>query len=397
MVSGVGGDRGGVSLRSVTAPTRTYLFTAFEHSGDAHAAPVISALRGLDPSARIVAWGGERMARAGAEMIGRTAESGAMGLQAISKIFAVRKVADEVEKFARANHVTVHIPVDSPAANFPLCARTKRYGARVVHLVAPQMWAWGPWRIRKLRRLTNHVLCLLPFEEPWFRERGVPATFIGHPVINGTEAAHSASWTPSDAQASGSPRVLLLPGSRTHEVDRNGKLIIECWEAIAARHPGSQAVVCAANDRVLERIESELSGHSRERLTVVTGAIDDAVPWCDFAIAVSGTVSLDLTKARKPMIGVYRATRLGCLGGRFLLTLPNRLLPNILARRRLVPEFVPFAGSSRQVVEAALRMASDLAWRAEMRRGLDGVVQLFEGHDPGPEAARVILGVAAQE
>ena len=97
------------------------------------------------------------------------------------------------------------------------------------------------------------------------------------------------------------------------------------------------------------------------------------------------------------MIGVYRATRLGCLGGKLLLTLPNRLLPNILASRRVVPEFVPFAGSSQPVVDTALRMASDLAWRAEIERGLDGVVRLFEGHDPGPEAARVILAVAMQE
>lgn len=373
---------------------RIYVFTAFEQSGDAHAAPVIAAIRSMDPDARVVAWGGERMARAGAEMLGRTAEDGTMGVRALSKVFAVWRIAQEVDHFAREHKVAVHIPVDSPAANFPLCARTKGRGAKVVHLVAPQLWAWGPWRIRKLRRLTDHVICLLPFEESWFRERGVAATFVGHPVINAPDAEPVGAWSPSSEWARGEPRVLLLPGSRLHEVDRNAAVLLDCWEAIAAMHPAAVAIVCAANDGVRRRFEQMTAGRPSGRRSMVVGEIDATARWCDFAIAVSGTVSLDLTRARKPMIGVYRATALSCAIGNRVLTARDRLLPNILARRRVVPEFVPHSGSTQRVVETALRLAGDAVWRAEISRDLEGVVRLFGGHDPGPEAARVILKVA---
>ena len=332
------------------------------------------------------------MEREGAEMMGRTADDGTMGIPGLGKILAVRRIAGEIDRWASKNIVTVHVPVDSPAANFPICKRMKRKQARVVHLVAPQMWAWGEWRIRKLRRLTDHVMCLLPFEESWFRDRGVDATFVGHPVINGSHDRDrdASPWT---VPVSGSPRVLLLPGSRTLEVDRNSGLLLEVIQAIQRDFPKATAVVVAANPIVANRFRAVV-GELPPGVTMMTGVIDDAAKWCDFAIAVSGTVTLDLTRAGKPMIGVYRAGKLACLGANFMLKSPHRLLPNILARRHLVPEFVPWCGSSAPIIEVALRMAGDQRWRAEISDGLKRVVDSFAGHEPGIEAARVILQVA---
>lgn len=372
--------------------TPIILFTAFEPSGDAHAAPVIRALRRLNPGLRIVAWGGRRMEAAGAEMMGRTADDGTMGIPALDKILAIRKIAGEIDRWAAQNRVTIHVPVDSPAANFPMCKRMKRRGARVVHLVAPQMWAWGRWRIRKLRRLTDHVICLLPFEEAWFRARGVDATFVGHPVLNDPHDLSESSnqWR---EPAGGSPRVLLLPGSRSIEVDRNGALLIEILAAIQRDFPEATAVVAAANPSVAERF-AQIAGVLPARTTMMTNVIDQAAAWCDFAVAVSGTVTLDLTRARKPVIGVYRAGALACVGARIMLKSPYRLLPNILAGRGLVPEFVPWSGSSAPIIAASVRMAGDAKWRGEISQGLDQVAATFAGHDPGVESAQVILRIA---
>ena len=373
-----------------TAPI--ILFTAFEPSGDAHAAPVIRELRRLNPELRIVAWGGRRMAAAGAEMMGRTADDGTMGIPALDKILAIRKVAGEIDRWAAINQVLVHVPVDSPAANFPMCKRLKKRGARVVHLVAPQMWAWGGWRIHKLRRLTDHVICLLPFEEAWFRARGVDATFVGHPVLNDPHESFASSdeWK---EPAQGTPKVLLLPGSRSIEVDRNGALLLEIFAAIRRDFPQATAVVAAASPVVAQRFE-QITGTLPVGTTLMTNVIDQAAQWCDFAVAVSGTVTLDLTRARKPVIGLYRAGALACVGARIMLKAPYRLLPNILACRELVPEFVPYSGSSKPIIAAALKMAGDAQWRAEISSGLDAVASTFAGHDPGLESAQVILRVA---
>ncbi|MSR68751.1 MAG: hypothetical protein EXS17_00140 [Phycisphaerales bacterium] len=375
----------------MTVSKSVILFTAFEPSGDAHAAPVIAAILRREPHLRIVAWGGPKMQAAGAEMMGRTADDGEMGIPALRKVLAIRKTAQEISRWAEMHAVSVHVPVDSPAANFPMCARLKRRGAKVVHLVAPQIWAWGPWRIRKLRRLTDHVICLLPFEESWFRERGVPATFVGHPVLNDPHdlVQSAGAWT---VAPTGDPRLLLLPGSRSIEVDRNAPLLMEVAAAVRAKFSQTSTLIAAANPNIARRF-TQVVGELPERTTVLTGVIDRAAAWCDFAVAVSGTVSLDMTRAHKPLIGVYQTSRVASWGAKVMLRSPWRLLPNILAQRTLVPEFVPWAGSSTPIIEAALRFAGDQKLREQVSAGMRLVTASFAGHDPGEESAAVILAV----
>ncbi len=331
------------------------------------------------------------MQAAGAEMMGRTADDGEMGIPALRKVLAIRKTAQEIGRWAEHTKVAVHVPVDSPAANFPMCARMKKRGARVVHLVAPQIWAWGPWRIRKLRRLTDHVICLLPFEESWFRARGVDATFVGHPVLNDPhDLAESApAWV---EPPSGELRLLLLPGSRTIEVDRNAKLLMEVAAAVHTKFNQTTTLIAAANANIARRFV-EVVGALPPRTVMLTGVIDRAAPWCDFAVAVSGTVSLDMTRAHKPLVGVYRTGWVAALGAKVMLRSPWRVLPNILARRALVPEFVPWAGPSAPIIAAALRLAGEEALRREISEQMRMVTSSFAGHDPGEESAEVILSM----
>lgn len=331
------------------------------------------------------------MAAAGAEMLGRTADDGSMGIPALSKVRAVRAAAALVEEWCASNPVRVHVPVDSPAANFPMCARTRARGARIVHLVAPQLWAWAPWRIGKLRRLTDHVCCLLPFEEGWFRERGVQATFVGHPVINRT--AHEPVGAPTlGLLPDGSPRILLLPGSRAAEVDRNSRLLVRAFEAVRERSPGAVGLVVAASEdaatRFLRRVRS-----MPKRVAMATGAIDSGVEWCDMAIAVSGTVTLDVARQRKPMIGIYRTGLVSWLGSHLILRAPDRLLPNVLAGHRIVPEFVP-CWRGRAVPATAAALAADESLRAAQSSALDAIMRTFDGHDPAAESARIIIDLA---
>jgi lipid-A-disaccharide synthase len=372
----------------------TVLFTAFEPSGDAHAAPVVEAIRRMAPEVAVVAWGGPRLQAAGARVIERSADDGAMGLSAISRIGAVRRHAAAIERWSRSHKVHVHVPVDSPAANFPVARRLRRRGVRTCHLVAPQLWAWGPWRLGKLRRSTDGVLCLLPFEEPWFRSRGVPARFIGHPVINrpidsGAVQAKAATLPP------GSPRVLLLPGSRSSEVRRNLPLLLRALAELQSRRRGLLALMVAANEELLQMIRGMLGGSLPSGLHLVSGDLDAAIAWSDLALCVSGTVSLDLTRHAKPMVGVYKVSLLSWLGSKALLTTPHRLLPNILAGARIVPEFVPHAGGAEPVFKAADELLSDQARMKATQAALKRVLQPYQGHRPDEEAATAILRLLA--
>ena len=377
----------------MSAARKVVLFTAQEPSGDAHAAPVIARLRAAYPDIEPVAWGGPKMAAAGATMLGRTADDGVMGLAGISKVAEVKRLHDEIVAWARANPVAVHMPVDSPSANYPLCARLRPLGARIVNLVAPQLWAWAPWRIRKVRRLSDVMLCLLPFEEEWFRSRGVTAKFVGHPVLSKPlELARCAEEAKRLPQ--GSPRVLLLPGSRSSEVRRNGRLLADIFALVRAAMPGARAVAVASNEANAQRFRAELGDQVPEGVDIVVSgrevSLEGSLAWCDLALAVSGTVSLDCTRQAKPMIGVYRTSLPEALGAKLVIRAPSLLLPNILAGRRIVPEFVPYAGNARPIADEALAILGDHARSARIERDLRAVADQFLGRDPAPIVAEIV-------
>jgi len=366
----------------------TVLFTAFEPSGDAHAAPVIAALAQRDPSVRIAAWGGPRMRAAGAEMLGITAEDGAMGLAGIAKIGLVRRVRAAAVAWSRENAVTVHVPVDSPAANFPVVRALRPLGVKTVHLVAPQLWAWGGWRIRKLRRRTDLVLCLLPFEQEWFRSRGVPAAFIGHPVM---ERQLDAARLDADALRlpSGSPRIAMLPGSRSQELHANLRSLVETFARLRQSHGKAVCVLVAANEN-LRQLAQQMVPAMPSGMHVQVGGLDAVLHWCDLALNVSGTVSLDVALHAKPMVGVYRISAPSLAVSRLLLRSPVRLLPNIIAGRKIVPEFVPTTAGPEAFAAAADSLIRDSHAADEARAALRLVAQLFVGHDSGFEAAALI-------
>ena len=190
------------------------LFTAFEPSGDDHAALVIRELRRRHANLPIFAWGGPKMRRAGAEIIAETGADAVMGVPGLAKIREHQRINRDIARWMDNNPgVSVHVPVDSPAANFPVCAMAKKRGIKVVHLVAPQVWAWGSWRVAKLRRLTDLVLCVLPFEEAYFADHDVPARFIGHPLFDEPLDLASLDDRAHDLPG-GEPRLAILPISR---------------------------------------------------------------------------------------------------------------------------------------------------------------------------------------
>jgi lipid-A-disaccharide synthase len=369
--------------------TSAILFTAFEPSGDAVAGPVIAELRRIGGPLEVHACGGPRMAEAGAELLERTADGGSMGLNALRRGPAVRRLIRRIRSWARDRRVVAHVPVNAPAANFPIAKAMRASGAQVVHLVAPQMWAWGRWRVGKLRRLSSLVLCVLPFEEQWFREHRVPARFVGHPAVNRTVDLEALRER-MHGLPQGAPRLALFPGSRAHEVRANTRLLVDVYAELQGRHAGMGGVIVAANP--------QMAGIIRRRVRVfptglhmITGFTDAVIGWCELALAVSGTVTLDIAAHRKPMIGVYRTGLASWLLAKLLISSPHRLLPNIIAEREIVPEFVPYMGGAAPIVKRASWILLDSKHGAIQSEELHRVCLRFGNHEPGREAARAIL------
>ena len=379
---------------SSQAPRPVVLFTAFEPSGDALAAPVIRALRKARPDWEIYAWGGPKMAEAGANMAGETSKDGAMGLGAILKAGEVRSQVKAIKRWMKNCRLMVHVPVDSPAANFPICAVSRKAGAKVVHLAAPQMWAWGAWRVGKLRKLTDLVLCLLPFEPAWFEARGVKCTFVGHPAVNRDIDIEDIRMR-LHGLPQGAPRITLFPGSRTQEVRRNLGLMADFFEQFRQRHSGAAGLIVAASDLAAERVQ-RFMGEFPHGMSMVTGMRDEAIAWADLSIAVSGTVTLDLMRQCAPMIGVYKVSTPTYLAAKVLLRSQHRLLPNLIGDRRIVPEFVPYCRGPGPLVDQALWLLDDSRRLAAQRQGLRQNLSLYKGHSFGDECVEAITKVVGR-
>jgi lipid-A-disaccharide synthase len=282
--------------------------------------------------------------------------------------------------------------VDSPAANFPICKIAQRLNRTVVHLVAPQLWAWGPWRIRKLRRCTDLVLCLLPFEETFFEKRGVPARFIGHPLFDETLDPHALD----DAAAQfprGRHKLAILPGSRPAELRRNFPVMLAAFRELKKEMPGLVGVVGATTETVREQLyeTAKMLGGWPAGLDIEVAKTDAIVRWCDTSMVVSGTVTLQITKQRKPMVIMYKTNKLMYnLVGRLLITTPFFGLPNLIAGREVVPELIPYFKGHQRLVDAMRPVMTDDSVRAQQEKDLDEVAGKFDGLRASTEAADAI-------
>lgn len=372
------------------------LFTAFEPSGDDHAAAVILELRRRHPDLPIYGWGGPKMRRAGAVIIAETGKDAVMGLPGLGKILEHRQINRDIAEWLDVHpEVRVHIPVDSPAANFPVCAISKKRDRQVVHLVAPQLWAWGQWRVKKLRRLSDLVLCILPFEQTFFADRGVNARFIGHPLFD--EPLDTDALTAQAADLpQGRTRLALLPGSRPAELRRNFPVMLSAYKQLRAEHPDLVGVLAATTESVREQLyaQANATGGWPDGLDVVVGQTDLAIRWCDLAVVVSGTVTLQVAKQAKPMAILYKVNKIQYrIFGR-LVQAPYLSLPNLVAGREIVPELMPYFAGPERLLRCLRSMLNDPTDQEAMRLALRAVTEKFAGKRASAEAADAIEQLA---
>lgn len=344
-------------------------------------AETITALLRRQPDLKVYALGGPKMEAAGAELIEHTTQHGTMFLSVLGHVWSHHKRLRRLRRWLDEHPIDVLIPVDSPAANWSICRvfRRARPSSKIVHLVAPQVWAWASWRVRRLRRLTDHVLCLLPFEPQWLMDRGVKATFVGHPIF---DPAIQKPPEPAEGLPGGHPRLALLPGSRRAEIRRNWPTMLETFVRLRQTTPqlvGAVAALDAGGEQLLRRITQQ-SGWP-EGLTVTTGRTDAVLDWCDAALLASGTVSLQVASRLKPMVIMYNMHRLTALLASLLVRTHTFTLPNLVAEwaglGRAVPELVPHFGKVEPVVRQTRAILTDEAASTRQKKILAEIAARF--------------------
>lgn len=353
---------------------RPHLFvSAGEASGEGHAARLVAALGG---GVRVTAFGGSALADAGADLRFGLSEHAVMGVAGVLRQLPliVRAFASYL-RLLRDDPPDLVVLVDYPGLHLVMAKTAKRRRIPVLHYIAPQYWAWGPWRMRRYRRAVDATLTILPFETEFFRRQNVPAAYIGHPLLDELAA------NPPDPAAVDAVRarrtLVLLPGSRRAEIEANLPGLLRVAAALRAEDPELRCVLPHKNPRRTELVRSLLAAHGADHVEHHEGALGPWLAGAHLVLAKSGTGSLEACLYGTPTIVVYRLRGvLGTIGYHNILSVPYIAGANLVAGREVVPEHCFHGDDGWQRVTAdAARLWTDDAARRVCRAGLDEVAR----------------------
>ena len=351
--------------------------SACEPSADLHCANLIKAVNARTSGDNEIEWvglGGDKMARAGCDLLEDTVEKAAMIYNVLGQIGSYIKRIKRVSAYLKSNKVDLVVVCDSPAFNFHIAKAAKRAGIPVLFYVAPQLWAWAPWRIFKLRRCCDRLACILPFEEQWFSNRKVDTTFVGNPLFDDVDSDLQAAYKDYDEFDIRTAKIALLPGSRDAEIETLWQPMQQIALKIRQRFPNCSFTAAAVNDEKLKALQSQqFDGF-------ICDYIVDDVPGLatrsDIAIVASGSATMQVAAAGCPMVVMYQSSKLlWNLLGRWIIRARFLSLPNILAGKELVPEFMPYFDSIEPIYERCNALISD---KNRLRRTSRELLELIE-------------------
>jgi lipid-A-disaccharide synthase len=344
------------------------MLVAGEASGDLHAANLLEAVRRIEPGLEGFGVGGERLRAAGLDCVARSEELSVMGLaEVVRELPRLMRLSRRVRREAVARRPDVAVLVDSPDFNLPLAKALRRAGIPVVIYVSPQLWAWRRGRVRRIRRDARRVLCVLPFEVPFYERHGVAAEYVGHPLVDELDEVMR------QPPARGGDALALLPGSRRHEVEALLPAMAGAAASLQRERPGLHIRLVAAPGLDVGRLR-ELAA-PLDALEVVTADRHRALASCSAALVASGTATLECALLGVPMVVGYRLHGLSYQLARRLVRVPHVALVNLVAGQRIASELVQDAFTEAALVAETrgLLGAAGAAQRealAEVRRRL---------------------------
>jgi lipid-A-disaccharide synthase len=315
--------------------------SAGEPSGDIHGANLIRALRRRRPDVDCVGFGGPHMAEAGANLLYPLTELAVMGLARVfANVLSFMSLLSRADRYFRHHRPDAVVLIDYPGFNWWIARRAKAHGIPVFYFVAPQLWAWAGWRVKKMRRFVDHVLCTLPFEPAWYAERGVAAHYVGHPFFDEVPAQRLDPDFMARQQQDGAPIVGILPGSRNQEIGRNLSTQVRAAGLIQRARPDVRFLVACYRASQKKTVDHYLARHPGLAIATHTGRTPEIIELSTAVMAVSGSVSLELLHRGTPSNIVYRIGKLDLKVSRILLKAKYMTLVNLLAERMVFPEYL---------------------------------------------------------
>ena len=365
------------------------MIIAGEASGDLHGANLVKAIQARVAFISFFGVGGNALRDAGVTIRVNAEELSVVGLsEAFSKIGTILKALHLLKKDLKMRRPDLLILIDFPDFNLKLAAAAKKLNIPVMYYISPQVWAWRTGRVRKIQRLVDEMVVILPFEVNFYKEHGIHVTFVGHPLLDNIPPADLNNTLDQE----GIQTIGLLPGSRSEEVARILPVMVQAAEIIAAQRQNITFVVPIAMSVDRGQVDAIVRG-CRANLSIVQGNIHNVLQSAALVISASGTVTLEAALFGTPMIIVYKMSWLSHWLGTKLIRVKHIGLANLIAGKEVVPELIQEKASPENIAEHALRLLRDKEARADIQQQLRMIRKKLGAPGASAMAAEVALGM----
>jgi lipid-A-disaccharide synthase len=368
---------------------RCIMLITGEASGDLHGANVVKALKKKN-GLKFIGIGSKALRNEGVRILLDSHKLSVVGItEVFSKLPHILKGIRTAKRAIAQFKPDLLILVDFPDFNLFIAGIAKRMGIPILYYISPQVWAWRSGRVKKIRRLVDHMAVILPFEADFYRKHGVSATFVGHPLLDNVRPVSQANF---DKNISGPPVLGLLPGSRDKEIFNHLPIMLDAASRLKVHFPDLKVLVSLASSldrRFVEEILEKYRGSLKAEL--VEGGAGNTFNQSTVLVAVSGTVTLEAALAGIPMVIVYRVSPLSYRLGKALIRVKYISLVNLIARRELLPELIQEKASPENIFSAVKNMLDNPGQLVLLHKKLLWMRHAFGGPGASDRVADIAL------
>jgi lipid-A-disaccharide synthase len=321
--------------------TKDVLIVAGEASADLHGSNLVRAMKRLDPAISFYGIGGKHMEEAEVKILIPASDMAVVGLtEVFSKIHKIAKARRKLKSLLKNNRPDLFIPIDYPGFNIHMAGLAKRYNVPVLYFISPQVWAWRTGRVKKIAKRVDRMAVILPFEEGFYRERGVDVEYVGHPLLDSIPQDLDRVKIIRKMDLENAYPVLgVLPGSRNEEIENHLPVMIKAVEILSSRYPHLRCLLPIAPTITPDLVQSFLKQSSAE-INISQSSFYETLTACDLALVASGTATVETAIMAVPMVLVYRASPITYWVAKRFIKVPFVGLVNLVAGERVIPELL---------------------------------------------------------
>ncbi|MGB5749017.1 MAG: lipid-A-disaccharide synthase [Desulfobacterales bacterium] len=367
---------------------------AGEASGDQHGAKLVSAMRKKNRTLFFCGIGGPALRQAGVRILVDASELTVVGItEVFSKLPGILKGMGTIKKLLKSLKPDLLILIDFPDFNLHIAAKAKKLGIPVLYYISPQIWAWRRGRVKRIRRLVDHMAVILPFEQQFYTANNVPATFVGHPLLD-TPLPTANQISATDAGVQGQVTIGLVPGSRDNEITRHLPVMLDTADILKDKLKHVRFIISHAPSVARQQMEMIVAEHPcRLDVEILSDEVENVFARSDLIVAASGTVTLQAAIHGTPMVIIYKVSPISFMMGRALVRVPNIGLVNLVAGRQLVPEFVQDAARAENISSAVADMLADRVQLNHLKKQLFALRDVMGGAGASDRVAQLALGM----